>query len=154
MNKDKLNEGTVTTKQIRHIHAMLRNKGLLDVKTSLVRGYTSNRTLSVSKMTMKEADDLILFLQGQKQTKNSNPSFKQGDDQRKKIIAFCREMGMETWSEAKGCMVADMKAVYTFIKRNGYLKKGLNQYTYSELNKLVSQVQQIHKSYIERKVLE
>jgi hypothetical protein len=73
------------------------------------------------------------------------------DVMRKKIISMLRELGYEVYDTFKGRKVADMEKIYAFVLDKGYKKKGLNQYTYDELPKLVTQISNIYLSTIKKK---
>lgn len=110
--------------------------------------FSEGRTTSLKELTDKEYSAVLKSL---KKRQSALPSTTKGDKQRKKIIALCRDMGMEKYDTVKQKMVADMPKIYKLIVDKGYLKpKKLNDYTANELPKLVTQVQNIQLSYLEK----
>ncbi len=101
----------------------------------------------VWKLIVKDAQELKVDLNGNNQQPNETDL--QADTMRKKIISMLREIGYETKYNNK--IVADMQRIYTLIKSKGFKKpKGLNEYTYEELPKLVSQIEAIYVSELKK----
>ncbi len=123
--------------KLRILHAILAKKGLMDEKKSIILQHTKERTDSAAKMTESELTSLIDFFS------ISKPSTKESaNNMRRKIIAICAST-MQMVTEGK----PDMRKIYDFVQENGYLSKELNQYSYDELPKLVSQFEKIGDYY-------
>jgi len=120
-----------------------------DMRQQAVLSYTDGRTIKLREMTGDEYKSMITDLTKKVPQIQMTIGGKIADNMRKKIIALCREMGMEKQGST-GNAVADMSKVYAFVKKIGYGKKNLNNYTQEELPKLVSQIEIIHKEYIEK----
>jgi len=67
----------------------------------------------------------------------------ESDTMRKKIISLFRKMSY-TLPDGK----VDMCAVEVWTEKYGYLHKPLNNYTYAELPKLVTQAQAVYQSFL------
>ena len=67
------------------------------------------------------------------------------DKMRKKIISICYQLGW-IYNGNDDDKKMNMAKIDAFLKSRGYIKKPLNQYTKSELPKLVSQFQQIARN--------
>jgi len=65
---------------------------------------------------------------------------------RRKIISLSRKMGYETFD--KGKHTADMRAIYTWVKKYGKFNKSLNQHSYEELTELTSQVVLMYENHL------
>lgn len=129
--------------QISRIHGLLTKIGMKDdkqYKANLVKQYTNNRATSTTALSYQEATAMIKDLERMApQTQEEIAS----DVMRKKMLAIAYEMGIVT---DKG--KADVGRVDNWCKTHGYLHKGLNEYSYEELPKLVTQYEQVYKSYL------
>jgi hypothetical protein len=142
----------ITKDQIKAIQTAIRAKGLLDEKESLVQQYTTGRTGSVGAMYFNEAHQLLQLLNGPtRQAATSNP----GQKMINSIIAMAREMGMITKQQViNEAGLLEFKSDYTrfnewlITKSTG--KKKLNDYTYEELPKLVTQFKNIYISWLKK----
>ena len=149
------------TTQIRIFNTILNRKNLREHKADIVFEYTEGRTTSTKEMSSEEIQAFIDFhnqTSNISQKRTSNPFRKTVDDyeqreeerqsnnMRRKIIAICRE-SFDMNKGEKG----DMYRIYKCVEKLGYLKKGLNFYSYNELTTLVTQFEKIGKSTIEAK---
>lgn len=128
-----------TSTQRQTIAALFNGKRIkgFTTKQQLVRLYTNGRTGTTTEMTQKEAQDLIEFLKRQ----GHSPS--KSDTMRKKIIHFAHLM---EWKLPDGR--ADMKRINEWCIKSGQFHKPLNSHTFEELPRLVSQFEQMLKSYL------
>ncbi len=148
-----MNEPTNT--QIRIFNSILSRKHLREHKQDIISEYTNSRTTKTKEMTSEEIQAFIDF---HNQTSNwqqplhikkkldfyEDEGQRQSNTMRRKIIAICREaFDMNTEADK-----ADMKRIYACVEKLGYLKKGLNSYSYEELITLVTQFERIGKSVI------
>jgi len=130
----------VTPKQIRLLAILLRKADLHDCKASVVKMHTRCRAESLKKLTRAEADQLIrnlleLFPQ---------PEFEKAARMRKKILAQCREMRWEKDGQP------DYERLNQWCLKYGFLRKPMNEYSEKELPKLVSQFEEVYKSYLKK----
>jgi hypothetical protein len=139
----------ITQPQLTLIHTLLSKNKLSEEKEILVSVHTGHRTKSSKEMTRFEASDLIKYL------KSLEPKNDAGDKMRKKIISMAHEMGWElegtkrivgTQKQAK----IDMAHVNDWCLKFGYLHKKLDDYTYEELPKLVSQFEGAYKAHLNK----
>jgi hypothetical protein len=100
-------------------------------------------------MKYGEAQALIAHL------KSLDPRAKATDRMRNKILSMAHEMGWNLTPgpspQERGGMQKpkiDMAHVNAWCTRHGYLHKPLDDYTHSELPKLVSQFEEVYKSYL------
>lgn len=131
--------------QRRKIYALLRNAGLNEGdKKELVMSFTRQRTEHSSEMSFREADELIKWLESR------FSQLDRADRMRKKIISMAREMGWEcSPASLKGAKpLADMQRINQWCTRFGYLHKPLNDYKYKELPALVTQFEQVYRSFL------
>lgn len=129
-----------TYSQIAAIHTLLAKQGLKDDKRDIVRSFTAGRTESVKEMRNEEAAALIGHL------KSMDPEEKSADKMRNKILSMAHEMG---WRKP-GTERIDMDHVNGWMRSKSYLKKDLDAYRFGELPKLVSQFEEVYKSFIKK----
>lgn len=128
---------TITVPQNKQLHGLLYQTGMTTQKRNLVFGFTNGRTEHSSEMLTTEADELIKYLKSQDNTVEA------ANKMRRKIIAMCHRLH---WTTEPGKV--DMKRLDNWCRDKSYLKKGLNDYTYNELPKLVSQFTELYKYYL------
>ena len=101
-----------------------------DDKEVMVAGFSGGRECSSKFLTSDEANAMIRHLQqllGNKDDKANN--------MRRKMISYAHQLH---W-HLPGTQKPDMPRLNAWCKQYGYLHKPLNEYTYKELPKLVSQ---------------
>jgi hypothetical protein len=129
-----------TISQIGAIHTLISKHGLKDDKQSIVKAFTAERTTSVREMSFEEGAALIGHL------KSLDPEEIAGDKMRNKVLSMAHEMG---W-RLPGTEDIDMKHVNNWMRSYSYLKKDLDDYRYKELPRLVTQVEEVYKSFLKK----
>lgn len=109
-----------------------------DLKEELVMRFTNGRTPRSSEMDVRECQALINYLQALVNKTFNDPA----DRMRKKILSICHEMG---WELPNGKI--DWDRLNGYLTKYGYLHKELNDYTNDELPTLVTQFENLLKSY-------
>jgi hypothetical protein len=110
-----------------------------EAKEILVSGFSDGRATSSKDLQTDEAAEMIKHL------KSLDNDELKAEKMRKKIISMAHEMGWELEESGArsqklgGRRKADMKRIDEWCKTYGYLKKSLDNHTYKELPKLVSQ---------------
>jgi len=117
-----------------------------EYKVELVKEYTDHRESSTTKLSWKEAKDMIAGLE-QRTGGSWTPEQIQADRRRKRILHYAHEM-MWVLPSAKGRLKVDVQRVNGWCISHGYLHKPLNDYTLTELSKLVWQMQQAHEAFL------
>lgn len=134
----------INNNQIKRIHFLLRASGLQAQKQSLVVGFSKGRCESTKNLSFEEARQLINYLQAEA---NSSPvgggREVAANRMRRKILSYCHNM---KWENADGSV--NMEALDKWCLHYSYLRKKLQEYTYKELPKLVSQVQKVYASKV------
>lgn len=90
---------------------------------------------SLSKIPREELQSICRELE--RQLDDGDGDAEDSDKMRKKVIGLLTQSGMK--KDDKPCMAQ----IYPYVKKYGYLKKGLNEYTKDELPKLVTQMERI-----------
>lgn len=127
--------------QIKHMGALMAWLNIQAHKDTIILSHTNGRTSSRKDMYYGEAAALCQWLQQQYDQAHHQEAA--ANEMRRKIISKARRL---KWELPTG--KADMLAINNWCMKYGYLHKPLNQYTYSELPKLVSQFSNVAKSYI------
>jgi hypothetical protein len=124
--------------QNRTLHGLLTKRGLLEQKGIIVYGFTNGRSESCKDLSFEEAAEMIDYLKSQDKT---GPG---ANKMRRKIISLAHEMH---W-HLNGTQAIDMPRLNGWCQKYGYLHKKLNDYTYKELPKLLTQFQLLYKDYL------
>ncbi|NOS92472.1 MAG: hypothetical protein HOP30_11155 [Cyclobacteriaceae bacterium] len=135
------------TDQVKAIYTLLGKFGLRDEKESLVRYFTNKRTESTREMKPNEAAALIGHLKSMDVTDTGSTKM------RNKILSMAHEMGWSSSakaSEDKLKKKIDMEHVNNWCVSRSYLHKPLDEYTYNELPKLVTQFEEVYKSHLKK----
>lgn len=165
MKQEVLNRPLANAQQLRTIGAMCARLGIdKAAKMELVMQYSFTGETSSRYLTFNEANELISNLARLiPQSRNAMNSENEG--KRKmlgKLFYYGHEMGLitsphfarhgshavrtESGKQAK----KDYSRFHDFIEKKGYLKKNLNRYTFEELQKLVSQVENIYRDFLKK----
>lgn len=105
-----------------------------DERHDMIGSFTNNRTRSTKGMTDDELKKLADSLQMQY---DKTPEGTSCNLMRSKIMAHFHHI---KWEKGNGL---DYVRIKSWMLKYSYLKKPLNQYSYAELPKLVSQVEKI-----------
>ncbi len=114
-------------------------------KANLVEGLTKGRTDKSSELNNVEANELIRYLRSQLPPMRHDGQKVKADKMRKKIISYAWQMN---WVLDTMPVKVNMDRVNAWAIKYGYLHKALNEYTYQELPKLVSQFENLYNSYL------
>jgi hypothetical protein len=125
--------------QVKAIYTLLGKLHLRDEKESIVLAFSGGKTDSVRELSFGEAAALIAHLKSM-----DDPEENSNTRMRNKIIGMAREMN---WL-IKGTGKVDMDHLNNWCVQLGYLHKKLDDYTHSELPGLVTQFEQVYKSYL------
>lgn len=140
----------ITKAQIKLIHTLLHLYETLrgfkidpSEKIEFVKECSGGRVTSTTQLTWQEAKKMIEVLQN---LTCVTDEYQKADRMRKLIIHYARQMGWE--NEAEGKRRADMDRIEGWCIKFGYLHKKLNEYTTQELPRLVTQFQNVYKSFL------
>lgn len=123
----------MTTAQNKTVHALFHSTGLMHHKKTIVGGISFGRTESCKELTVEEASHLIEYLKAQEKDNA------QAQKMRRKIISMAHQLH---W-HLPGTQKIDMERVNNWCTQYGYGHKKLNDYTYPELPKLVTQFKNV-----------
>lgn len=137
-----------TISQNNRLYALLsRLRVDKETQDGLVFEYTKGRSKSSKDMTIPECQALINNLQHMVNQISTNtpppvrPTNDASNKMRRKILSICHEM---RWT-INGHL--DWKRINDFLIKSGYLHIPLNAYKQEELPKLVTQFEQLLKTY-------
>lgn len=138
----------ITQPQNRRLHKLLNDAGISgEDKRALVSGFTNTRTTSSREMLMVEAQQMIKHLEGALDVVATAPTPEHeeaSDKMRRKIISLCHEM---RWY-IEGTSKVDMARLNGWCQARSFGKKVLNQYSYDELTKLLTQFKIVYSKYL------
>jgi len=136
-----------TKGQIRVFHAILAKRGIADMKPQLVSSQCDGRTEHASELSVTEMSELIKRLQLEPDIRLD--SVKEAENRmRRRILSLCYTIGWTVLDKSKGKHEVDWEKLNAWLIKYGYLHKLLNDYTYNELTKLVTQFENFIKSDI------
>ena len=121
---------------------LLTKLNLQGRRHAIVWDYSRGRTESSKELSYTEINAIIKALEA------GFTELGRCDIMRKKIISMAREMGWEVYSQQRQKTVADMERIEAWCIKFGYLHKGLNKYTYTELPKLVTQFEAMYTGFL------
>lgn len=124
------------------IESRLRTAGVIIPRDELIYDFTEGKKTGLKQLTDWEYREFLNWLN---RTFPHTPDLNsiRSNAMRRKIIGIFSKMG---WRENGK---ADMERIYAWVLQYSILKKPLNDYTYEELQKLVSQVEIVYKKFIE-----
>jgi len=124
--------------QLTKLHTLLQLTNKIPYKQDLMDTFCSDGRYPTSSKDLyfDEANNIINYLAAMHQ--KNDPA----DLMRKKIISCCREMG---WHKSGK---ADMLRIEAWVMKFGYMHKKLNDYTVQELPQLVTQAENMKRSYL------
>lgn len=138
----------ITTQQIKKIHTLLNELGMMDEKMNLVREWSTNRCSSVKQLTGKEAASLISWLYSRvKELPGRSTPRQDSNEKRKpmrnKIIHLLCNMGyVDPYGRP------DYDAINKYVQnigRRNPRKVILNYLWYDELQAVLNQVEERYR---------
>lgn len=125
-----------TKHQLTIIHTLLNKHKMIAHKAEIIAGFTGGRTESSRDLQPGEAVRLIKYLNSLASA--SSATDVKAERMRRKIISLGHEMN---WRILTGSMAGkiDMKRIDAWCTHFGYLHKRLDDYTYQELPRLITQ---------------
>jgi hypothetical protein len=130
----------ITTDQLKKLHVLLNQLGLMDEKVNFVYTASNGRATSSKDLTVMEAKSIIEHLS----------RYDGNDRMRKKIFALAYEAGI-IYGDSPADKKMNAAKLDSFLKERGTIKKSLNQLSKDELIKTVNQFEQIKKHADENK---
>jgi hypothetical protein len=145
----------ITTAQIGAFHALLKKHGLNADKHEIVKELSKGRATSTKDLYAEEVQLWINAMNKAGRTSVFTYMGNPGQKMINSVIAMAREMGMITRKQvvnAAGKMEwkSDYRKFNEWMLAGSCLKKKLNNYSYEELNKLVSQYKAIYTSWLKK----
>jgi hypothetical protein len=136
-----------TKSQIKVLHAALVRRGILDMKAAIVSDHTKGRTEHSSDMKYNEMKDLIDSLNAGHNVRHSVDK-EACNKMRRRILSMCFTIGWTRYSLMRLKQEVDYGILHTWMIKYSYLHKALNEYTYDELPKLVTQFESFTKTQL------
>ena len=135
-----------TTGRHRRLYGLFHDTGTEKFRHDLVRSFTDGRTENSAELSDLEADELIKHLE-KMVTKPHGPTRSgvdyQGQQMRRRILSLCYDIGWVNWNVSRSKHEVDWSRLNSWMLKYGYLHKPMNGYTYTELQRLVVQFEQM-----------
>lgn len=131
----------VTTAQIKKIHVLLQQKGLIQQKETMVYSISDGRTKSTKELSCFEAKRLIAFLMGE----NAEIQMKI-DNTYKAIWKLAWNMGI-IYGETDDDYEMNKAKLNMFCRARGSIKKNLTEMNLPELQKIHRQFEAMYSKY-------
>ncbi|MEI6683449.1 MAG: hypothetical protein WCO44_12505 [Bacteroidota bacterium] len=135
----------------RRLYGLFHDTGTEKYRHDLVRSFTDGRTENSSELSDLEADELIRHLETLIK-KPHGPTLSgvdyQGQQQRRRILSLCYNIGWVICNEASKKHQVDFTRLNSWMLKYGYMHKPLNNYSYQELPRLVTQFENMATSVL------
>lgn len=137
------------------IETKIKKQGFEIERSDVIKQFTSGRKQGLSQLSNWEYRELLLWLNQRfgnkvnevskpKQDPKQHPDFnKKEDRQKKKIIALFCKMGYVKNEKA------DIYRINGWAMQYGHLHKIMNEYHGADLTKLVSQAEEVYKTFVD-----
>ncbi|MFT4073024.1 MAG: hypothetical protein QM654_14005 [Dysgonamonadaceae bacterium] len=130
----------ISTAQIKLIHVLLRQQGLMEEKENLIHSFSGGRTTSSRELSQVEAKQLINTLKGA----TDEP------EKRKKIYntiyALAYEMDI-IYGDSEEDVQMNMAKLNVFCRERGTVKKNLSAQSHEEMKRTLRQFRAIYGKY-------
>lgn len=139
-----------TVQRHRRLYGLLNETGTFKHRHDLVCSFTDGRSENSSDLTDMEADQMIRHLEAIiKDGKISHVGVdRRGQQMRRRILSLCYNIGWTEWDYDDEKPVVDFERLDNWMLKYGHLHKKLNEYTYEELPTLVTQFENMAKSFL------
>jgi hypothetical protein len=119
-----------------------------DLKGDMIECYTGDpKKRSTKDLTFDQANELIVRLGGQRWAFEAEPGdrdyakFDNANKQHRLLLSYCHQLNWVVSAPLnKRGMYADLGRLGSWLRKYGYLKKPLHEYTAAELPKLCTQL--------------
>jgi hypothetical protein len=133
----------------RRLYGLLRDTGTQRYRHDLVLSFSHGRTDNSAELTDQEVDDLINHLSTKAPEKHgptrSGVDYK-GQQMRRRILSLCHTIGWNSINPQTSKHEIDWDRLNGWMSKYGYLHKKLNEYTFKELPRLVTQFEHMVKT--------
>lgn len=130
---------TITTPQLKKIHILLRQLGLMERKPEIIHGFTDGRTESSREMTLLEAKALIEWLEGSQERKNML----------RRIWHLAYEIGIILPGDRDETAMNAAK-LDIFCKERGTVKKNISEQSVKELKRTAKQFEAMYGKHVQK----
>lgn len=134
------------------IESKIKKQGFDIERSDVIRQFSNGRKQGLSQLTTFEYQELLRWLnrkfatnqQNQKTDPKIHPEFNEAEDrQKKKIIALFCKMGYVKDDKA------DIYRINGWAMKYGHLHKKMNDYHGADLTMLVSQAEEVYKTFLD-----
>lgn len=126
----------------RRLYGLFHETGTEKYRHDLVSSFTDGRTTNSAELSDLETDELIKHLEKMVHKEHgptrSGADYK-GQQMRRRILSLCYNIGWVSLVPSRGKHEVDWPRLNGWMIKYGYLHKPMNNYTYTELPRLVAQ---------------
>ena len=138
----------------RRLYGLFHETGTEKYRRDLVNSFTDGRTSNSSELSDLEADELIKHLEQMTRKEHaptrSGVDYK-GQQMRRRILSLCYIIGWVKFNEIRLTHEIDWPRLNSWMIKYGYLHKPMNDYAYTELQRLVNQFENMAESVLSSK---
>jgi len=135
----------------RRLYGLFHETGTEKYRRDLVSSFSSGRTTNSAELSDLEADELIKHLErmvAQPHGPTRSGVDYQGQQMRRRILSLCYTIGWVVWNPDLGKHEIDWNRLNGWMLKYGYLHKPLNDYSYTELQRLVKQFEHLSEEIL------
>lgn len=130
------------------IESKIKKQGFDIERSDVIRQFSNGRKQGLSQLTAFEYQELLRWLNrkfgNNRTTAQNHPEFNEKEDrQKKKIIALFCKMGYVKDDKA------DIYRINGWAMKYGHLHKKMNDYHGADLTMLVSQAEEVYKTFLD-----
>jgi len=132
----------ITPKQLKLIHTLLSQQGLMELKPGLCLSFSDNRTFSSKELTSDEASAFITYLKD--------------NDERKTYIKRIWHLAYKSgiiYGDTEDDKHINAAMLDVFCKSRGTVKKAINSQSLTELKRTVKQFESIAEKAFEKQAV-
>lgn len=133
----------ITTAQIKKIHTLLGQRGLLDEKRTLIHSFSNGRTDSTKELTIDEAGQMINYLMG------TNGDTEKRKEMYRVIYGLAFSMDI-IYGDTDDDYHMNVAKLNVFCRERGTVKKNLTEQSLTELNKTHRQFRAMLKKHLDK----
>jgi hypothetical protein len=136
---------------IRRIHALLSKTDMMEHKRDIIEG--SYGVDSTKKLSADQMEDMISWLEAKLQYGELKDHqwalFDISNQQHRKLLSLCQELGWTAWSDKYNRTVADLNRLGKWLQERSKIRKPLLHQTNKELHVTIYQFEEMTRKHFQ-----